>query len=85
MLLDTPPYYAQQCPGVSFAFIGGPVINKDMRVVNEQQEPIEGLYAAGTCTSGCVGVYYNFEWGGFGRTWSETSGYLAVKDMLERA
>lgn len=85
MALDTPPYYAQHCPGVSFAFIGGPVINEQMRVVDEDYRPIEGLYAAGCSTSGCLGVYYNFEWGGFGRTWSEVSGYLAVKDMLERA
>lgn len=85
MPLDTPPYYAQVCPGVSFSFIGGPVIDEAMRVVDEDYRPIEGLYAAGCSTSGCLGVYYNFSWGGFGRTWSEVSGYLAVKDMLERA
>lgn len=50
-----PPYYALRlCAGVTFT-MGGIAVDDVGRVLNERDEPIPGLYAAGCCTGGLDG------------------------------
>lgn len=48
--LDTPPYYACTFGGHLLCTIDGLQIDKDMRVLTAENEPIPGLYAAGNCS-----------------------------------
>lgn len=50
-----PPYYALRlCAGITFT-MGGLATDNVGRVLNEQNAPIPGLYAAGCCTGGLDG------------------------------
>jgi fumarate reductase flavoprotein subunit len=50
--LQTPPYYAIKCYQGFYNTIGGIKINHYMEVLDEKDNPIPGLYAAGTDTGG---------------------------------
>jgi len=50
--LETPPYYAIKGLAVMLDTIGGIRINERMEVLDRQNNPITGLYAAGVATSG---------------------------------
>ena len=50
--LRTPPFYAVKCYQGFLGTLGGIKINCKMEVVNNQGEPITGLYAAGNDTGG---------------------------------
>ena len=52
MPLRTPPYYAIKCCQAFLNTIGGIKINHHMEVLNDQDKPIPGLYAAGVDTGG---------------------------------
>ncbi|ONI46654.1 flavocytochrome c [Candidatus Epulonipiscioides saccharophilum] len=53
--LSTPPYYAiKVSPGVHHT-MGGISINTEAEVLNEEEEPIEGLFAAGEVVGGIHG------------------------------
>lgn len=55
MPLDESPYYAIRVqPGVHYC-MGGIKINEKTQVINNQNRPIEGLYASGECTGGLHG------------------------------
>ena len=57
--LRTPPYYAMRCrPGI-IGTLGGIKINHHMEVLNCQDVPIHGLYAAGTDVGGWESHTYN--------------------------
>ncbi len=50
-----PPFYAfRLCAGITFT-MGGIAVDGVGRVLNERDEPIAGLYAAGCCTGGLDG------------------------------
>ena len=59
--IDAPPYvgYAVTC-GVTFTF-GGLKINRDGQVLDDQDAPIAGLYAAGELVGGLF--YHNYPGG----------------------
>ena len=57
--LRTPPYYAIRCYPRFLGTIGGIKINHHMEVVNQEDEPISGLYAAGVDTGGWEADNYN--------------------------
>ena len=57
--LRTPPYYAIKCYSSFLGTIGGIKINHHMEVLNHQDNPIPGLYAAGTDTGGWESDTYN--------------------------
>jgi tricarballylate dehydrogenase len=61
MALDTPPYagYAVTC-GITFTF-GGLHIDAEARVLDEEERPIVGLYAAGELVGGLF--YHNYAGG----------------------
>ena len=60
-LSDSGPYYAIIMAAAAVDSNGGPVINTDAQVVTWDDVPVDGLYAAGNCTSNpSVNAY----WGG---------------------
>ncbi len=73
-LSEEGPYYALQMYIRYYASLGGLHINENMQVLNTDQEPVEGLYAAGEVVGGLEGDVY------MGATlfgWAVTSGYNA--------
>src|SRR5690606_35165661 len=72
--LDTPPYvgFAVTC-GVTFTF-GGLKVNTDGQVLNEEEQPIPGLYAAGELVGG---IFFNNYPGGAGLTTGAVMGRAA--------
>ena len=50
--LRTPPYYALRCHQAFHGTIGGIRINQHMEVLNQQDKPIPGLFAAGNDAGG---------------------------------
>ena len=50
--LRTPPYYALKCHQAFHGTIGGIKINQHMEVLNQQDKPIPGLFAAGNDAGG---------------------------------
>ncbi|MCI5774199.1 MAG: FAD-dependent oxidoreductase [Erysipelotrichaceae bacterium] len=73
-LSDEGPYYALQMYIRYYASLGGLHINENMQVLNSNQEPVDGLYAAGEVVGGLEGDVY------MGATlfgWAITSGYNA--------
>jgi len=57
--LRTPPYYALKCYPRFLGTIGGIKINHHMEVLDKEDNPISGLYAAGVDTGGWEGDNYN--------------------------
>jgi fumarate reductase flavoprotein subunit len=57
--LRTPPYYAMRCRTGIIGTIGGIKINHHMEVLNRQNNPIHGLYGAGTDVGGWEPHTYN--------------------------
>jgi len=79
--LQTPPFCAIRMRPRHYTTYGGIAIDTQCRVLNETDEPISGLFAAGTCNGSIVeqeGLYYQ---GGVGQTM--TFGYLAAKVAVE--
>ncbi len=83
--LDTPPFeaYAITC-GITFTF-GGLRINTDAQVLDLEEQPIPGLYAAGELVGGLF--YFNYPGGTgltsgavFGRIAGTSSGKAATAD-----
>ena len=56
--LDAPPYYGVRTGAWFLATIDGVIINTDMQPVNEDEEPIEGLYVVGNDSGGFFSVSY---------------------------
>lgn len=77
-----PPYYAiQLCAGITFT-MGGLAIDGTARVLNEQNKPIPGLYAAGCATGGLEGGGYAGYIGGLAK--SAVSALLAANHIAAR-
>jgi fumarate reductase flavoprotein subunit len=56
--LDQPPYYALKFGPALLAVVGGLRVDTEMRVLNENGVPVEGLYAIGNTAGGRYGVDY---------------------------
>jgi len=54
--IDTPPFYAVKCATTTTSFKGGLKIHPNCQVVNQYDEVIPGLYAAGELTGGLWGA-----------------------------
>lgn len=80
--IDTPPYYgfAVTC-GITFTF-GGLRINTEAQVLDEENQPIPGLFAAGELVGGLF--YHNYP-GGTGLTTGAVFGRIAGKGAAEIA
>jgi 3-oxosteroid 1-dehydrogenase len=62
--IDTPPYYAVEVRPGSLGTKGGPRTNGDAQVLDLDDRPIQGLYAAGNVMASVMGMTY----GGAGGT-----------------
>lgn len=80
--LDKPPYvaYSVTC-GITFTF-GGLRVNADAAVLDEDLEPIQGLFAAGELIGGLF--YFNYP-GGTGLTSGAVFGRIAGKSAARNA
>lgn len=80
--IESPPYtaYAVTC-GITFTY-GGIKVDTDTRVLNNENRPMPGLYAAGEITGGFF--YHNYP-GGSGLTRGAVFGRLAGRRAAERA
>ncbi len=56
--IDEPPYYAAQVVPGDIGTCGGLVTNEDAQVVDNDDRPIEGLYATGNGTATVMGRHY---------------------------
>lgn len=56
--IDTPPFYGERLLNDVYHTMDGLVIDEDMRVLDEDWKPIEGLYAAGDCSGSFCGATY---------------------------
>jgi 3-oxosteroid 1-dehydrogenase len=81
-LIDQGPFYAVKMESGALGTAGGPRVNADAQVLDWQDSPIQGLYAAGNATAAVLGEAY----GGAGGTLGPglTFGYLAGKHLGTR-
>ena len=78
-----PPYYAIRC-GVDYLdAIGGIKIDEQMKVVDDQGNPIPGLYAAGIDTGGWEGDSYCIKLAGTTFAFAINSGRIAGENAAE--
>ena len=76
------PFYAIQLGVGTMGSSGGIKINGNMQVVNEDYEPIPGLYAVGLDATGLYGDSYNMEIPGASNGFAHTSGRLAARHAM---
>lgn len=80
--LSKAPFYGISiAPGMMSA-TGGIRTNGDMQVVNQDYQPIPGLYAVGLEASGLYGDSYNMEVPGAANGFAHTSGRLAARHVI---
>ena len=77
MPLCRPPYYAIRCYPHILDTIGGIRVNERMEVLDRQDKPIRGLYAAGVATSGWEGETYCSDLSGSAFGFAINSGRIA--------
>ena len=83
--LRTPPYYAAKChPAYSTTF-GGIKINHRTEVLDHEDNPIPGLYAAGDAAGGWEYDTYNIKLTGFALGFAFNSGRIAGENAAEYA
>lgn len=80
--LETGPYYMVPASGGMASTFGGPKIDKNARVVNFENEPIPGLYAAGAAAGG---VWYQDDIGGNQLGGGMVFGRVAARHAAARA
>ena len=83
--LRTPPYYAAKCYPAYTTTLGGIKINHHMEVLDQEDEPISGLYAAGDAAGGWEYDSYNIIPTGFALGFALNSGRIAGENAAEYA
>jgi fumarate reductase flavoprotein subunit len=78
--LDTPPYYTIKCGVGMLTTIGGIKINQSMEVLDQNDNPIPGLYAAGVDTGGWEEETYNVRLSGSSFGFAINSGRIAAEN-----
>lgn len=79
--IEKPPFYAVAVYPGDIGTFGGVVTDQYARVVDDQGNPIAGLYAAGNCTAGVAGTHYPGAGGSLGPSF--TFGYVAAQHLLQ--
>ncbi len=82
--LDKPPYYALKFGPALLAVAGGLRVDTGMRVLNENNELIPGLYAIGNAAGGRYGVDYPILIAGNSHGTALTFGYLLGESLGDR-
>jgi fumarate reductase flavoprotein subunit len=75
--LRIPPYYAMRCVPGMLGTLGGVKINECMEVLDQQNNPIPGLYCVGNDSGGWSGDTYNINLAGFTSGFAINSGRIA--------
>jgi fumarate reductase flavoprotein subunit len=81
--LRTPPFYAALGRQGFDVAIGGIKINHHMEVLNNNDNPIKGLYAIGNDAGGAQGDTYNFGLPGSSFGFALSSGFIAAENAVE--
>lgn len=81
--LDTPPYYGARTGAWHLATFDGLMINTHMQVLNQDNEPIEGLYAIGDCSGGFFCVSYPNLFTGLACGRTTTEAYVLGQELAE--
>lgn len=84
LALDTAPYYGFRCAGALLCTMDGLLITDKAEVVNEQGEPIEGLYAIGNDAGGFYSTCYPSLHIGVNAGRCMTFGYIAAEELAKR-
>ncbi len=77
------PYYASKFGPAMLAVTGGLLVDTHLRVLDERNNPIKGLYAVGNVAGGLYGVDYTTVIPGNSHGRALTWGYLAARNALE--
>jgi fumarate reductase flavoprotein subunit len=83
--LRTPPYYALKCYQGFLGTIGGIKINHHMEVLDQRDNPIHGLYAAGSVTGGWESDTYCLRLSGSAFGFALNSGRIAGENAVKYA
>jgi fumarate reductase flavoprotein subunit len=81
--LRTPPYYAIKAHSGYYNTIGGIKVNSNMEVLNKEDKPIPGLYAAGVDVGGWETETYNAHLSGSTFSFALTSGRIAGENAAD--
>ena len=81
--ISTPPYFAIKCNIGFLDTIGGIKINENMEVLNKEEKPIPGLYAAGVVAGGWEGDTYCAVISGAASGFAVNSGRIAGENSLK--
>jgi fumarate reductase flavoprotein subunit len=81
----TPPFYALKCHQGFHGTVGGIKINQRMEVLDKDDRPIRGLYAAGSDTGGWQGDTYCLDLSGSTFAFAVSSGRIAGENASEYA
>jgi len=81
----TPPFYALKCHQGFHGTVGGIKINQRMEVLDKHDQPIRGLYAAGSDTGGWQGDTYCLDLSGSTFAFAVSSGRIAGENALKYA
>jgi fumarate reductase flavoprotein subunit len=81
--MRTPPYYALRCYPRFLSTIGGIKINHHMEVLDSEDNPIPGLYAAGVDTGGWEADTYNAILSGTTFAFAVNSGRIAAENAVK--
>lgn len=77
--IEEAPYYGAWFSGVLLATLDGLHVNDHMKVLDENNDPIDGLYAAGNCSGGFFWGSYEDRVPGLTVSHAQTFGRLAGK------
>jgi len=81
--LRTPPYYALKCYQGFLGTIGGIKINHHMEILNQQDDPMPGLYGAGTVAGGWESDTYCLQLSGSAFGFALNSGRIAGENAAQ--
>jgi fumarate reductase flavoprotein subunit len=79
------PFYAAKVGVALLAVVGGLSVNTDLQVLNEEKQPIEGLYATGNASGDLYAIDYPINMAGNSNGRCLIWGYLLGKTMAAKA
>lgn len=82
--VSTPPYYGVRTGAWQLATFDGLLINTHMQVLNQDNDPIEGLYALGDCSGGFFCVSYPNLFTGLACGRTNTEAYVLGQELGQK-